>query len=480
MPSIPVTLSWPTAGKRDSLIASIRSLLQNGKEAGYWDGTKPSPTVFISSDNIAHPDTGFEPSLYASLQDLLRDHGADTSPTFHISTVQSRTRFISELSKKFDPQLLEFALLPPQGVPGWGVNVNASFLYSAGGKLISIDDDVLAQPAVSKHNAKLNVARNVPFHPNLKNPTYSTDFLQSPLYYYANRAELLLDIDECALDVIGAYQAAVGDFEAGRVLMVNAGLYGDTAMGSARGVLSLGGRSRGHIVRKGYEAVKTSRELVRISESFSVSPSVHFIAASFGADNRVPLAPFMPQGRNTDGLASLINRIVYMGSLNGYLPFGLLHLPEGLSYPHPISHYSLSICDLFTVLALATAPDSSVVEPQQRMQYLARQFMKCANLPSGQFVETIHACWSHHFKSIALDLRRLLDEHSRTPIEWAQDVDAHLAALEYVMRNPMSLFGDGGCGLSVSRSHDLLFMYGALLDSWFDIWEESKAYRMLL
>ena len=123
-------LCYPSALQRDSIILAIKSLASFP--------IKEKLRVSIFSDNLEEPSS----SLLENIKNLQK-----TIPSLKIFGLKERKNTIEALSESFDKELLSYALLPsPDGI-GWGVNVNASILYSSGNILISTDDDIISKPA---------------------------------------------------------------------------------------------------------------------------------------------------------------------------------------------------------------------------------------------------------------------------------------------------------------------------------------------
>lgn len=487
MPTNPPTLAWPTAGERISLAESITSLVENARTYGH------SPSVFIASDNTALPDTGLAPEVLQSLDEAKAKQGI----SYTLSTIATRKQAIAECAGSYDTKLLEYALLPKQGEPGYGVNYTTCLLYGAGGHLISSDDDVISYPARSIKRIESSKEQDSSIS-ILKNPPLTQTFNNSDVLYFANRNAVLGAVSRVEQDIIGGYLSLLQRFDAGRVLLVNPGLYGESGTGSARGALTLDGISRRHLMDVGYQDVRCSREAVNIPDTTCMSTSVHFMAGQFAADATVPIAPFIPYGRNSDGLASLITRIMHPEGLNGFMDFGLYHAPPERSKArdipnlHPLlalTNYRPGFPDMVMALVLGIAPDMSVVGAENRLQYLGRQLCGVASLSATDFVDIFYAAWSYQFNQVIEELERLLDVYGREPSAWAQDVDAHIDSLNFYMREPVALFGLGGagaggardadsgaqvgCGLSIDEARRHLDLYGGLLEIWCDLWENS-------
>lgn len=415
------------------------------------------PKVLVASDGA-----GLDAGVAAGLAALEKRYGFALT----LSNLETRRADIARLSSDFDPEILEYALLPCPDGPGWGVNVNASMLAAAGGFLVSTDDDVFCEPARIGDGGS----------PAL----FSREYLAGDLAYRRDRAETLASVRPESVDVVAAYERYLGkratDLVApaacpdpgARVLVVSPGMYGDSAMGSSRSVLALSGRSRELLHAGGYESLRLSRELVRIAPAPTVSTSAQLIMTQTGFDDRVPLPPFLPYGRNPDGLCAVLTRLVYPSSLTAYLDFGLLHSPPEprIQSRNNLTAYRPVLAEMLMALAITNRPTLSIEEPGARFEYIGEALVEAATSSSTDFVEATHAAWSRQLSGYVTLLESLLDQYGREPAAWAIDVDEHIDAVNAVLREPLALFGDTGCGMSVHGAKRHVRLYGELLAVW--------------
>ncbi len=445
-------LAWPSAGRRLCLLDSLESLERNVRVAGR------EAAFLVASDG---PGSGLAPGLAEGLKGIEARYGIRIG----LSNLESRREAIAGLTGRAYRELLEYALLPCSDGPGWGVNVNAAMLASAGRLLVSTDDDVFCRPA------RPRARRGDAVGGDASAVAFSKAFQNGDLLYYPSREALLASLEEVEVDVIGSYERLLGPRPEGRVLAACPGMYGDSAMGSARSRLAFEGRSREALMAGGYEALSLSRELARIADRTTVSTSAQLIMTQAAFDNRVPIPPFLPLGRNPDGLCAVLTRLIYPDSLTAYLDFGLLHAP-----PEPRAHaradlvgYRPGLAELVMALAIACRPDAGVTEPGERFGALGNALGELATLRNADLVEALHASWALYLSSYAERLESLLERYGRSPEPWAADVDEHIDAVNEYLREPSALFGSTGCGLSVDGVRRHLRLYGGLLAAWPDL-----------
>lgn len=470
----PLVLSWPSSGRRACLAESAAGFVENARRHG-------REATFLISTDLGWPE--LDPGLRAGLEAQGWREG-EVGP-FRILDRRARLDLIEGLKADFDPELLRYALFPHPDGQGWGCNVNASLLASAGSFLVSCDDDIFCEP-VRRSGASATGVDAGPVCDPAADPAralYSEDFSVSEPRWFRNREELLGAVEPTEVDVIGAYRAFLGRTRleifgkddaglGGRasgagspILLVNPGTYGDSGMGAARSVLCLEGESREALMAD-YEGLKLSREVLRVAPSPVVSPSSQLLMTQTGLDNRIPLPPLLTYGRNSDGLFAVLLRLVYPGSLSAYLDFGFLHSPPE---PRTSSYEGLvgfrpGLAELVMAAALVVRP--SAPDPVGRYRGLGKALTDLAALPDPGFAEAVHAAWSSGVESYARLLSNSLDRYGREPASWTCDVEAHLAAIEAACSEPRAAFGSGGCGLDPGQARRHFDLYGRLLGIW--------------
>jgi hypothetical protein len=423
------------------------------------------------------------PGLAESLADVERRFGFP----IEVRGRASRAELFRRLGPDFDHELLEYALLPSPDGMGWGCNVNFSFLKAAGRLLVSTDDDIFCLPGrPASLGAVPTGAVPTGAVPTGATPgatsaeaVFSREFYPGELIYCRDREALLAEVEAAEVDVLGSYRRFLGVEaagllgpesgapRAGRVLVASPGCYGDSAMGSSNTLLSLEGGSRERLAAD-YEALRYSRELIRIPPHNAISRSPQLMMTQTGFDDRAPLPPFLPYGRNPDGLAAVLIRLIYPESLSAYLDFGLFHSPEEprrAGRPE-LCGYRPHLSALVMTVALAYRPGVSVSGAAERFRVLGGAIADSGRLRPGAFVELIHGALAPSLEAHVAGLEALLDRYGGEPAAWAEDVGEHLDAVNAALSEPTSLFGEGGCGLSIEQVRRHFDRYGRLLAAW--------------
>jgi hypothetical protein len=239
-------------------------------------------------------------------------------------------------------------------------------------------------------------------------------------------------------------------------------------MGRGIVALELEGRSREHMLSAGYEELRYSREIVRIAPRTTLSRGVQLMMTQTGFDCRPPLPPFLPFGRNPDGMCALLARILYPRSLTAYLDFGLLHSPPEarLARPEDLYSFAPTLATLIMSVAVANRSAPSTADPAEGFAALGSAIAEAASSGASSFVDLVYAIWAEGAQARAERMEALLENFGGKPTLWAEDVRRHLDDIDDRLAEPASLFGREGCGLSVAQAMGHFERYGRLLAIW--------------
>ena len=452
-------LAWPSSGRRRILLDSIAGYAENLRHHG-----RTNPLLLAIDGKQANLDA----EINSGLEKLSKQYRSE----LQILDVDSRQAFLESLPTDIDRASATFSLLPllDNGLSssGPGRNRNMMLLAAAGELLLASDDDIVCAPAYCKKKSG--------------GPIFSSETFPLPLRFYPDRAALLSEVNACDCDIVAQHQQYLGhkasEFVAddhpaaqGKIVLSCAGCYGDSGFGRARTVLALKDKMRQHMLKFGYEQIRYSREVIRIPDNDLIGPSMVFMAGHSGYDVREYLPPFFPIGGNEDGFFAMLVRVCILGSLKAYQSFGLLHNPpESRPYTREsLVGFKPNITELLMALTLACMPDRSIIDTRSRMIRLGQNYVHVSDLSNSDFVEMMHRCWTQGAMAYVEDLQGLLDMYDRQPSLWATDIDELLKNIYMLMREPLALFGQTGCGLKVEQLKSLLENYGKLLTVWPDM-----------
>lgn len=453
------TFSWPTSGNRLCLLHNLWGFAENAARYGR------RPHLLVAVDAEMPPET--EHRFGEALLQVRQRYGLQG----RLFSLAARAGLYDRLKDLCPLPVLQYALESSPDGPGWGVNVNASMLLTAGSYLLSTDDDIECRPAIL-HGERL---------------TAQAVFSQTPapavFRFYRNRETLLRAVQPVEADLLGAYAALLGktagqtappeqiDAEvAPRVIRtVSPGIYGDTAMEHSRSLVAASGEARTLLHGQGYEQLRLTRELVRIPAAPSVTHSLMFLATQFAADNRPPLPPFMTYGRNIDGAFMHTLRILYPDTVAGHLGFGLYHNPpvQRMAVPADLSSPSRNLSDILTALVIDAYPPNEITSVEERFVSIGEHLQRIAELSNNRFVEYVYDCIYRKTVPACKRMQELLERYAGESSEaWISDMEALIERTEETLREPSAMYGTAGCGLSPGRARHHIGMYGRLLQVW--------------
>lgn len=136
-----------------------------------------------------------------------------------------------------------------------------------------------------------------------------------------------------------------------RVRVSFAGWVGDSGGYCPYRLLFSSGKCRAHLAsaREAYETALTYREIRRAASSYIVTHDAACRTGCIAVDNTAMLPPFMPLGRNEDGVFGAMLAFCDPAALFGHIPYGIVHASERPpSYGHaaPLSATETRISEL--------------------------------------------------------------------------------------------------------------------------------------
>jgi hypothetical protein len=130
------------------------------------------------------------------------------------------------------------------------------------------------------------------------------------------------------VDVLGAYERALGSAAGARVLCATAGLRGSSGMGLPFARVLCDGASRERLLgAPDYDAVVTRGLVRRAPRRLTHVAGPFGLAAHLAIDNRVPLPPFATEGRNQDGVFFALRCRLFPRAVTALLPLSVFHSP---------------------------------------------------------------------------------------------------------------------------------------------------------
>jgi len=231
---------------------------------------------------------------------------------------------------------LRFGLTPG----ATGANRNIAVLMAGGSNLLMIDDDVICAPwSLPARESGVAIA--------------GTADLRDIRFFSTRRAALRIG-RAASISVIDAHGELLGatsrDFVSGalgdiitaspdglwstiekgaeyRVRVSFAGLAGDSGTSCPHHLLFATGAVKEKLITDpvAFTTALRSREVIRIAQRNVVTRVPNCMAACMALANDAPLPPFLPFGRNEDGLFGAMLQFIDRTALFGHLSYGIVH-----------------------------------------------------------------------------------------------------------------------------------------------------------
>ena len=231
---------------------------------------------------------------------------------------------------------LRFALTPG----GTGANRNLAVLMAGGSNLLMIDDDVICTPwSLAARESGVAIAgtaelRDIRFFPTRRAALRMGR--PAPISVIDAHGQLLgatsLDLVSGALgDIVTASPDGLwSTIEKGaeyRVRASFAGLAGDSGTSCPHHLLFATGALKEKLTTDSvtFATALRSREIIRIAKRNVVTRVPNCMAACMALANDAPLPPFLPFGRNEDGLFGVMLHFIDRTALFGHLSYGIVH-----------------------------------------------------------------------------------------------------------------------------------------------------------
>jgi hypothetical protein len=369
--------------------------------------------------------------------------------------------------------VVEFALFgSPVFQRRLGANRNAILLLTAGELSLSVDDDVewrLAAPPEPRDGIG-----------------YFSGYDPSEYWFFSDRAATLAALRFVDVDLLGAHERLLGPIAAapkpygpdGRVVGTITGIAGDCGMDTPRWAwLSGPSWHRLTATAMAFQSAFRSREVLKVVDRGTVSDGRFCMAPCLAVDNRAPLPPFFPSGRNTDGVFGATLRTCFPDAYIGHLPVAVLHSPSPPREfaAHAMQRHALvpEVADLLGLclrtLAGGRAPDG----PVDRLRHVGVALRQIGEQHPDDLDAFLH-------QRLALSLDATLAEVDRIgrlrpgPPYWTEEIGAFAASLEEARARQRPLLPrnllEGHEPAVVRRAlGDLIRDFGRLLEWWPDM-----------
>jgi hypothetical protein len=474
----PITMvGIPTCARPRSLHACLLSHLESARRHG-------RTLDFVVLDDSPRPEARDEN------QHVVREVAGRFGATLHYADAEGRERYATELAREagLSPEGVRFGIINDLACPiATGANRNALLLHAVGEAILSVDDDVLAQP-VSVPEAGSELALT-----SVSDPTefwfFSEDFPPGPgpqttadligLHetVLGHSAANLLAAAGSAANLETANASFFRRLEAGgRVLTTAAGLVGDSGMGSPLGLLTLDGPSRSRFLASEaiYRRTLADRQVVRAVTRPTICETAFCMAPNLGLDNRDLLPPFLPVQRNQDGVFGAVLRACNSG-FAGFLPWTVPHQPPVPRIADPAALWERAARPhtghLVLLLVSAFSAGPGIATAAERQRALGRSLEELGSCDLAEFEEQVRLHLWNALSRHATHLESLLKRFGGHPDFWAADVRRVLLNLwQHLPSAESAVPWDLADAFGTDRARELFRLivrrHGRLLQDW--------------
>ena len=198
-----------------------------------------------------------------------------------------------------------------------------------------------------------------------------------------------VDLTDASSELLSAIENA-RDY---RVRASFAGIAGDSGTSCQHLMLFASGALKGRLRDAlTFDTALTSREILRISAGPVVTRLPNCMAGCMALSNDAVLPPFLPAGRNADGLFGVMLHFADPLALFGHVPYGVAHDSVRPSRYEPgviPSATELRLADLLVSLTRRVGFTSFSPSPSARLERLADALSEAASLPRRDFLTRV-------------------------------------------------------------------------------------------
>ena len=445
------TICVVTRERLTSLVACLESYLANCRRH------ERSPELIVADDSSS-----------AEAADLTRQALRGLANRFN-----ARIRYAGRQEKKLfayalavesglSPEIVSFALFGDERCTlSTGANRNSLLLDTAGTLLLAVDDDTICRIAP----------------PPGREDTLSIfpGYDPSEFWFFPERERAIQALSFADVDVLACHELQLGS---GGVAMTLNGLAGDSGMASPRYYFTLAGASRDRLVAspEAYRSAMRSREIVRCVRRLTITPGPFCMTTFLGLDNRLPLPPFFPVQRNSDGIFGLMLQKCLGGSQVAFLPWVMLHAPEPARTFAPDEMWM----DAATIRMADIVMDC--IQSGGNAVDLGLHLRDLGSLGLADFEANIRGAQQVRNFAFITILQTHLHANGASPGFWAEDLQRMMdltsqasAAEDYMV--PRDLRAGRDVNATRQLSQELIAKFGELLEAWPAMVDAAKRLR---
>jgi hypothetical protein len=225
------------------------------------------------------------------------------------------------------------------------------------------------------------------------------------------------------------------------------------------------------------------REIHRIADRYLLTHDPHCMAGCMGLDNRSILPPFMPCGRNQDGVFGAMLASSDPEALFSHIPYGIIHDAErAAAYEGPANRSASEtrMSELVISLLQRAAPSDLPANPAHRMRRIATSFRELGEVSPQEFrTYTTRVLLDVRCHQLA-KIESLVSNRSTYPDYWKADLCAYRQVLLSNLRRPEFFLPiESHSSVSIhdgfGNAQQFVHAFGRLLHVWPTLWSNFKS-----
>jgi hypothetical protein len=483
------TIGIPTRDRPHGLERCLSSHLENARE----HGRQPECVVIDDTSSSLTCDAN---------RGMLQTQKSRFGGQLFYASPNEKAQFAAALATHAGVALevVRFAMLNDERCPvATGGSRNALLLETAGKVALQADDDTIARlaPAAGSQPGLVCTSQFDPtefWFPAAGDPL-PADSAEGHDVLAIHEQLLGNGLGDCitaqgAGENLDLERAGAGFFRnlettGGGVRLTALGVRGDSGMSSTLYFLTLEGPSRLRLLRSeaGYLHALAGHEIVRAVTNPTVGDGGFCMALHLGLDNRRLLPPFLPLGRNQDGVFGALVRCCFPGSYFGYLPWLIVHrrdVPRRFAREEVWgSAAGLQSGQMFQALVGSFAPGPDRANPAKNLRMLGQAFCEWGSAAPADFEEWLRLNLWNQVSRQVVQLETQLKSFAGQPAFWANDVTRVLAVWRQALASadytvPRDLGDAFGVGEARTLFQRLVKKFGQLLQAWPDMMEAAR------
>lgn len=383
-------------------------------------------------------------------------------------------------------------------MPGASGNRNVAILLSSGENVLLVDDDVVCDVwKVPSFRNAIDVCghferRHIEFfktRPAARRgmAPVTTSLLDAHSLLLGRSLESLAATKAPRVDARRACRFLSEGLAGLRNVVVRttfSGLTGDAGASNPERLIFATGKWKELLLssRSVYDTAFRYREVRRVADRYLVAHDMACMGFCMGLANCSMAPPFLPTGRNEDGLFGLTLAAVDRSAVLGHIPYAVLHDSTRASRYGRYAFVSATqtrLADLMIHLINSWRPSTKSVKPARRLSRLAEWFGELGDLSERELartiVETVFNVRERELSLIAGALR----PDSDYPEHWQRDLRRYRDTLMANLRRPefflpVELNNDRSIARRYHALRQFLRMSSASLAAWPTLWEETR------